>query len=293
MHFDFFVLDDSVATYDVHRKTTFFRGASVDSLSLAQFSIFCNENSEKYSSNVALYENSLNKLTLSVFPKKFLKTCLFHRINLTPPPPPLLSHGRLMIALMLPCNLPLVIYPSVWKLIVLTGGNPKDLNVWTVWRYRRLVKKADIANFYRSRIYFTGWRVDNAKFRKSDHRHSFLPYYSIIISITRPLSVIVETIERVLPFYLSLPLLYTYNSWQSHSYIFEFSFFGWDRSLEAHCGMSYDYCHTTSLFYFHILLTFIIVYSCSCFGKEIAWYFSVYAHSRYVEDQKETCHSLS
>ena len=44
MQFDFFVLDDPVASYDIHRKTTFFRGASGDSLSLAQFSIFCNEN---------------------------------------------------------------------------------------------------------------------------------------------------------------------------------------------------------------------------------------------------------
>ena len=58
MHFDFFVTDDSVASYDVHGKTTFFRGASGDSLSLAQFSIFCNENLGKYYSNVALlYEN--------------------------------------------------------------------------------------------------------------------------------------------------------------------------------------------------------------------------------------------
>ena len=58
MHFDFFVSDDSVASYDVHRKTTFFRGASGDSLSLAQFSIFCNENLGKYCLNVAfLYGN--------------------------------------------------------------------------------------------------------------------------------------------------------------------------------------------------------------------------------------------
>ena len=54
MHFDFLVSDDSVASYDVNRKTTFFRDASGDSLSHAQFSIFCNENSGKYYSNVAL-----------------------------------------------------------------------------------------------------------------------------------------------------------------------------------------------------------------------------------------------
>ena len=54
MHFDFFVSNDSIASYDVHRKTTFFRGASEDSLSLAQFSIFCNENFGQYCSNVAL-----------------------------------------------------------------------------------------------------------------------------------------------------------------------------------------------------------------------------------------------
>ena len=58
MHFDFFVSDDSVASYDVHRKRTFFRGASGDSLSLAQFSIFRIKNLGKYRSNVALlYEN--------------------------------------------------------------------------------------------------------------------------------------------------------------------------------------------------------------------------------------------
>ena len=64
MHFDFFISDDSVASYDVHRKTTFFRGASGNSLSLAQFSIFYNENLGKYCSNVAfLYGNWLNILT--------------------------------------------------------------------------------------------------------------------------------------------------------------------------------------------------------------------------------------
>ena len=58
MRFDFFVSNDSVASYDVHRKTTFFRGASRDLLPLAQFVIFCNENLDKYCSNVALlYEN--------------------------------------------------------------------------------------------------------------------------------------------------------------------------------------------------------------------------------------------
>ena len=77
MHFDFCVSDDSVASYDVQHKTIFFLGASGDSLSLAQFSIFCNENLGKYCSNVALlYGNLLNRLTLSVSPKKFLKTCL-------------------------------------------------------------------------------------------------------------------------------------------------------------------------------------------------------------------------
>ena len=54
MHFDFFVSNDSVASYDVHHKTTFFRGASGELLSLAQFSIFCNENFGKYCLNVAL-----------------------------------------------------------------------------------------------------------------------------------------------------------------------------------------------------------------------------------------------
>ena len=58
MYFDFFVSNDSVASNDVHRKTTVFRAASGDLLSLTQFSIFCNENLEKYCSNVALlYEN--------------------------------------------------------------------------------------------------------------------------------------------------------------------------------------------------------------------------------------------
>ena len=71
-------------------KQLFFRGASRDSLSLAQFSIFCNVNLGKYCSNVALlYANWLNKLTLSVSAKKFLKTCFFHRIKPPPPPPPL------------------------------------------------------------------------------------------------------------------------------------------------------------------------------------------------------------
>ena len=88
MHFNFFVLDDSVASYDVHRKTTFFRGASGDSLSLAQFSIFCNEKLGKYGSNVAsLYGNSLNELTLSISQKKILKNMPFFT-ELTFPPPP-------------------------------------------------------------------------------------------------------------------------------------------------------------------------------------------------------------
>ena len=80
MHFDFFVSNDSVASYDVHRKTTFFQGTSGDLLSLAQFSIFCDENLGKYFSNVALlYGNCLNELTLSVSAKKFLKNmpCFF------------------------------------------------------------------------------------------------------------------------------------------------------------------------------------------------------------------------
>ena len=54
MHFYFFVSKDSVTSYDVHRKTTFFQGASGDLPSLAQFSIFCNENLGKYCSNVTL-----------------------------------------------------------------------------------------------------------------------------------------------------------------------------------------------------------------------------------------------
>ena len=54
MHLDFFISNDSVASYDLHRKTTFFRGASVDSLSFTKFSIFFNENLGKYCSNVAL-----------------------------------------------------------------------------------------------------------------------------------------------------------------------------------------------------------------------------------------------
>ena len=54
MNFDIFVSDDSVANCDVYRKTTFFRGDSGDSLSLTQFSIFCNENSGKYCSNVVV-----------------------------------------------------------------------------------------------------------------------------------------------------------------------------------------------------------------------------------------------
>ena len=75
MHFDLFVSNDSVAISDVHRKTTFFRGASGDLLSLAQFSIFSNENVDKYFSNVALlYGNWPNELTLSVSPKNPLKT---------------------------------------------------------------------------------------------------------------------------------------------------------------------------------------------------------------------------
>ena len=37
MRFDFFVSDDSVASYDVHRKKIFFRSASADSLLLTQF----------------------------------------------------------------------------------------------------------------------------------------------------------------------------------------------------------------------------------------------------------------
>ena len=82
----FFVSDDSVASYDVHRKATFFRGASGDSLSLAQFLIFCNENLGKYCSNIALlYGNWLNKLTLSVSPKKILKNMpFFTEITLLP-----------------------------------------------------------------------------------------------------------------------------------------------------------------------------------------------------------------
>ena len=73
MHFDFFVSNYSVASYDVHRKATFFRGASGDLLSLAQFSVFCNENLGKYCSNVALlYGHWLNELILSVSPKKIL-----------------------------------------------------------------------------------------------------------------------------------------------------------------------------------------------------------------------------
>ena len=48
MQYDFFVSNDSVVSYDVHRNTIFFRGASGDLLSLAQFSIFCNENLGKY-----------------------------------------------------------------------------------------------------------------------------------------------------------------------------------------------------------------------------------------------------
>ena len=74
MDFDFLFSNDSVASHDVHCKTTFFRGASGDLLSLAQFSIFCNENLGKYCSNVALlYGNWLNELTLSVSPKTILK----------------------------------------------------------------------------------------------------------------------------------------------------------------------------------------------------------------------------
>ena len=86
MHFDLFVSDDSVASYDVHRKTTFFWSASGDSLSLAQSSIYCNGNLGEYCLNVALlYGNWLNKLTLSASPKKILKNIpFFHRINLTP-----------------------------------------------------------------------------------------------------------------------------------------------------------------------------------------------------------------
>ena len=89
MHFDFFVSDDSVATYDAHRKTIFFRAAFGDLLSLAQFPILCNENLGKYCLNVALlYGNWLNELTLSVSPKKFLKNMpLF--TEFPPPPPPL------------------------------------------------------------------------------------------------------------------------------------------------------------------------------------------------------------
>ena len=86
MHFDFFVSDDSVASCDVHRKTTFFRGASGDSLSLAQFAIFCNINLGKYGSNVALlYGNWMNELTLSVSPKKILKNMpFFTEVTLAP-----------------------------------------------------------------------------------------------------------------------------------------------------------------------------------------------------------------
>ena len=84
----FFVSNDSVASYDIHRKTTFFRGASGDLLSLAQFSIFCNQNVGKHCSNVALLNrNWLNELTLSVSSKKILKKMpFFHWIYLPPPP---------------------------------------------------------------------------------------------------------------------------------------------------------------------------------------------------------------
>lgn len=87
MHFDFFVSDDLAASYDGHRKTTFSRGASGDSLSLAQFLIFCNENLGEYCSNVTLScMDRLNKLTPSVLPKKNLENMpFFYRINLTPP----------------------------------------------------------------------------------------------------------------------------------------------------------------------------------------------------------------
>ena len=55
-------------------QNNFFWGASGDLLALSQFSIFCNEKLDKYCSNVALlYGNWLNKLTLSVSPKKILK----------------------------------------------------------------------------------------------------------------------------------------------------------------------------------------------------------------------------
>ena len=89
MDFDSFVSDDSVASYDIHRETTFFRGASGDSLSVAQFSIFCNENLGIYCSNVALlHGNRLNKLTLSISPKNSLKTFLFFTQLTLPPPLP-------------------------------------------------------------------------------------------------------------------------------------------------------------------------------------------------------------
>ena len=87
MHFDLIVSNDSVPSYDVHRKTTFFRAASGNPLSLAQFSMICNWNLGKYCSNVALlYANWINKLTLSVSPKKILENMPFYT-ELTLPPP--------------------------------------------------------------------------------------------------------------------------------------------------------------------------------------------------------------
>ena len=66
MHFDFFVSNDFVARWCT-LQNNFFWGASGDLLSLAQFSIFCNENLGKYCSNVALlYGNWLNEQTLSI-----------------------------------------------------------------------------------------------------------------------------------------------------------------------------------------------------------------------------------
>jgi len=54
MHFYFLVSDDSTTSYDDHRQTTFFRSAPGNSLSLAYFSIFFDENLASYSSNIVL-----------------------------------------------------------------------------------------------------------------------------------------------------------------------------------------------------------------------------------------------
>lgn len=84
MHFDLFILNNSVASYNEHHKTIFFIGAW-GHLHLI-FSIFCHENLEKYSSNVAILLMKVNKINkLILYHQKFPRSILFFT-ELTLPP---------------------------------------------------------------------------------------------------------------------------------------------------------------------------------------------------------------